>query len=72
MSALNKQVSGTHYKDMAIQPAEFCHKNNLNYCECNIIRYVCRHRNKNKKQDLEKAKHCIDLLIQLEYGNETK
>ena len=65
--ALDTQISGDHYKRFVIQPVEFCQKNKLNYCEANVIKYVCRHRNKNGKEDLQKAKHYIDLLIQLEY-----
>jgi len=67
-SPLNKQVAGNHYKDMVIQPVQYCQQNKLNYCESNVIKYVSRHRNKNGKQDLLKARHMIDLLIQLEYG----
>lgn len=65
---LQKQVGGTHYKDCKIQPIEFIYANNISFCEANAIKYLCRHRNKNGKQDLEKAKHYIDLLIKLEYG----
>tara|TARA_R110000803_G_scaffold94312_1_gene161935 strand:+ start:3503 stop:3715 length:213 start_codon:yes stop_codon:yes gene_type:complete len=64
---LDVQVGGDHYKNMAIQPVEFCQKNEMNCCESNVVKYVSRHRFKNGKQDLEKAKHFIDLLIELEY-----
>ena len=37
------QVSGGHYKDFEIQPAEFNHKNKLDWCEGNIVKYTCRH-----------------------------
>lgn len=67
MSALDTQIGGTHYSEHAIQPIEFIHKNNLSFIEGNIIKYVTRHRKKNGLQDLLKAKHYIDLLIQLEY-----
>ena len=67
-SALDVQPGGSHYKDMKIQPVEFIHANNIPYFEGNVIKYVCRHRNKNGLQDLEKAKHYIELLIELEYG----
>lgn len=67
MSALEKQVGGSHYK-MAIQPVEFIERNNLGFCVGNCIKYLCRYKNKNGKQDLEKAKHYIELLIELEYG----
>ena len=64
---LEQQVGGNHYKDMKIQPIEFAQLNNLNPCEFSIIKYVCRHKNKNGIEDLKKAKHFIDLLIELEY-----
>ena len=70
MSALNEQVGGGHYKDMAIQPIEFCQRNRLGYAESLAIKYLCRHGKKNGKQDLEKAIHCINLLIELEYPEE--
>lgn len=66
---MDKQIGGNHYKDMAIQPVEFCMKNNLNFCVSSAIKYLCRYKNKNGKQDLEKARHFIDLLIQMEYPN---
>lgn len=65
-SPLTKQVNGNHYKNMAIQPIEFIHANKLGYCEGNVVKYITRWRNKNGKADLEKAKHYIDLLIELE------
>jgi hypothetical protein len=67
MSALNKQVSGSHYKDLAIQPVEFIYKNNIGYLEGNVIKYICRHKTKNGLADLQKAKHYIELLMELEY-----
>lgn len=66
-NALNKQIGGDHYKNMAIQPVEFCMKNSLNFCVSSAIKYLCRYKNKNGKQDLEKARHFIDLLIEIEY-----
>jgi hypothetical protein len=65
---LQTQVGGTHYKDLKIQPIEFIHANNIPFCEANAIKYLCRWRTKNGKQDLLKARHYIDLLIELEYG----
>jgi len=64
--ALDVQVSGNHYKDLAIQPVEYIHANGIGYFEGNVIKYVSRWRNKNGIKDLEKAKHYIDLLIELE------
>lgn len=66
MSALDKQVDGDHYKTQKIQPVEYIHANNLDFFEGNVVKYVTRWRNKNGLADLEKAKHYIELLIQLE------
>jgi hypothetical protein len=68
-SPLNEQVGGGHYKDFVIQPVEFIHANRLGFMEGCIVKYVCRHGAKNGRQDLEKARHFIDMLIELEYGN---
>ena len=65
-SALDVQVGGGHYKGMAIQPVEFIHANGIGYFEGNVIKYVARWRNKNGIADLEKAKHYLELLIELE------
>ena len=65
-SALDVQVAGNHYKDLAIQPVEYIHANSIGYFEGNVIKYVSRWRAKNGIKDLEKAKHYIELLIELE------
>ena len=64
------QVGGNHYKDMKIQPSEFINKNKLQFAEGNAIKYICRHGSKGQKQDLEKAKHYIDMIIERDYGVE--
>jgi hypothetical protein len=66
MSALNTQVGGSHYKDLPIQPVEFIERNNLGFCAGNVIKYVCRYKNKNGIEDLKKAKHYLELLIEIE------
>ena len=66
MSALDTQVGGSHYKNMVIQPVEFIEKNNLGFCAGNVIKYICRYKNKNGIEDLKKARHYIDLLIEIE------
>jgi hypothetical protein len=66
MSALGKQVSGEHYKSLAIQPIEYIHSNNIPFAEGSVIKYVTRWRDKGGLADLEKAKHFIELLIELE------
>jgi len=67
-SALDKQVAGTHYKSMAIQPVEFITMNNIGFLEGNIIKYVCRHHAKNGVDDIKKAIHYCELLLETKYG----
>jgi hypothetical protein len=71
MSAKDTQVGGGHYKDFVIQPFEFITKNRIPYAEANVIKYVCRHRQKNGRQDLEKAIHYLQLLLDSEYPDRT-
>lgn len=68
--ALGIQVGGSHYRKYAIQPVEFIERNNLSFCQGNIVKYVCRYKDKNGIQDLLKARHYIDILIEIEqkYG----
>lgn len=63
---LADQIGGDHYKSLAIQPVAYIHANKIPFIEGSIIKYVTRWRNKGGLKDLEKAKHFIDLLIQLE------
>jgi hypothetical protein len=65
-SALDVQVGGNHYKSLAIQPVEYCHRNGLGFCESSVVKYVTRWKAKNGVKDLEKARHFIDLLIEME------
>lgn len=65
-SALDIQVGGGHYKSRAIQPIEYIHANNLNYSEGAIVKYITRWREKNGFEDLNKIKHYVDLLIEME------
>jgi hypothetical protein len=64
--ALREQVGGDHYSKLAIQPVEYINKNKLSYLQGNVIKYVTRYKDKNGVEDLQKAKHYIDLLIELE------
>tara|TARA_B110001450_G_C17456590_1_gene414333 strand:+ start:315 stop:527 length:213 start_codon:yes stop_codon:yes gene_type:complete len=70
MSAKDIQIAGTHYKQLAIQPIEYILANNLGYVEGNIVKYVSRWRNKGKIEDLRKAKHYLQILIEEESTNE--
>lgn len=65
--ALDRQEGGGHYKSLTIQPVEYIQKNNIPYLEGNVIKYITRHKSKNGLEDLKKAKHYIDLIIELEY-----
>lgn len=68
---LDTQVGGGHYKDSprGYQPFEISKALGLNPVEHTAMKYLLRHKNKHGKQDLEKAKHCLDILIAQEYPN---
>lgn len=68
-SALATQCGGTHYKEYKIQPIAFIHANQIPFIEANCIKYLCRWRDKGGVQDLEKVKHYIEILIELESLN---
>ena len=70
MSTYDKQIGGTHYKKMKIQPSKFVVENKLLFPEGNVIKYICRHQYKGGKEDLEKAKHFIDMIIERDYEEE--
>jgi hypothetical protein len=72
MSALEKQVGGDHYPKDAIQAVEFAHSNNMGFLEGSAVKYIVRHKRKGGKQDLEKAIHYLELLIELEYPDAIK
>lgn len=66
--ALGSQVGGGHYKDFSIQPIEFTCKNNLDFLQGNVIKYVCRHKTKNGIEDINKAIHYLELIKEMQYG----
>ena len=65
-SALDTQEGGDHYKLMKIQPVEYILANNIGFAEGSIIKYVSRWKSKNGIQDLKKARHFLDILIEQE------
>lgn len=65
--AYTKQVGGSHYNDYKIQPSQFINGNKLLFAEGNAIKYICRHALKGGKEDLLKAKHYIDMIIERDY-----
>jgi hypothetical protein len=66
MSSLNIQVGGNHYKEMPIQPIEYIMKNGIGFMEGNAIKYISRWRSKGGVEDLKKARHYLDMLIEFE------
>lgn len=64
---LETQIDGTHYKDCAIQPVVFIHANKIPFIEGNAIKYICRHRSKHGRKDVEKAIHYLQILLETEY-----
>lgn len=72
MTANDKQVGGDHYKDKAIQPWDFITNNELAYLEGCIVKYISRHRDKGGLEDLHKARHYLDKLIEVEESKTPK
>jgi hypothetical protein len=66
MNAESIQVGGDHYQHYAIQPIEFITRNNIPFCEGNIIKYLCRYKYKDGKKDLEKSLHYLKLIDQFD------
>lgn len=66
-SATDTQIGGEHYKLNAIQPIDYIMDNKLGWCEGNAVKYITRHRNKNGAQDIQKAIHYLNLLLEREY-----
>ena len=67
MSVYDKQIGGSHYKKMKIQPSRFVIENKLLFPEGNVIKYICRHPYKGGKEDLLKAMHFIEMIIERDY-----
>jgi hypothetical protein len=65
--ALTHQEGGNHYKDLKIQPVEYIDANQLDYFQGNVVKYITRHKSKNGAQDVRKALHYCQLILQLQY-----
>ena len=63
----DKQIGGSHYQKFKIQPSKFVIENKLLFAEGSVIKYILRHQDKGGKEDLEKAKHFIDMIIERDY-----
>lgn len=70
MKHSDKQIGGKHYKGMKIQPTDFIAANDIPFIEGNVIKYVCRHEFKNGKEDVLKAIHYLNLLLEYKYSDE--
>ena len=68
VKASDTQIGGDHYTKLAIQPMRYSMENGLDALQHTVIKYVTRFRDKAGIEDLEKAKHCIDMLIEFERG----
>ena len=71
MSALDIQEGGDHYKKLKIQPIEFIHANELDFLQGNVVKYITRQKNKNGAADVRKALHYCQLILELQYEEET-
>ena len=71
-SALATQIGGSHYSSMKIQFITYIYANNIGFLEGNVIKYVSRWREKNGIEDLRKASHYLDMLIEMETSNDEK
>ena len=63
-----RQIGGSHYKNFRIQPAEFINENKLLFAEGNAIKYICRHSIKGKEQDIKKAIHYLQMILERDYS----
>ena len=68
-SPLDVQEGGNHYKKCKIQPIEYIHANNIGYLEGNVIKYVTRYKDKNGVEDIKKAMHYLELILEMQYGD---
>jgi len=70
IKATHKQVGGNHYKDCKIMPIEYITKNNLDFLEGNVVKYITRHKLKGGVEDIKKVIHYAELILELKYGKE--
>lgn len=68
VSLTETQYGGRHYKDLAIEPAEYCHRNKFQFCESEAIKYLSRFRAKNGAEDIKKAIHYCQMILDMDYG----
>ena len=66
-NSLEDQIGEKHYRSMKIKPAEFINENKLLFAEGNAIKYICRHQSKGKAEDIEKAMHYLEMILERDY-----
>ena len=66
-NSLEQQVDGSHYMKMKIQPAQFINENKLLFAEGCAIKYICRHQQKGKEKDIDKAIHYLEMIKERDY-----
>lgn len=71
-NAPREQVGGSHYRRMKIDVFEFAEANGLSFMAATAVKYICRHQDKNGKEDLLKAMHTINRMIEYYYGEDSK
>ena len=67
-NSLEDQIGGKHYRNMKIQPAHFINENKLLFAEGNAIKYICRHAAKGKEEDVKKAIHYLEMILERDYS----
>lgn len=70
MKSLQQQIGGDHYRSKSIQPIEFILANGLDFLQGNAIKYIVRHKEKGGAEDLRKAIHYCQLMLEYQYGDE--
>ena len=66
---LSQQIGGEHYRQGDVQPIEYIHANDMDFFSGNVVKYITRWKYKNGLEDLKKARHYIDMLIEMEQTN---
>lgn len=66
-NALSRQEGGAHYREYSIQPVEYIVANDLGFLAGNVVKYVTRYRDKNGAEDIRKAIHYLELILEFEY-----
>lgn len=64
---LHRQPGGTHYRKYAIQPVEYTVKNGLSFLAGNVVKYVTRYKDKGGEEDIRKAMHYLELILEFEF-----